>query len=77
MKAIQITIDEGLLRRLDAEPEVRELGRSAVFRRAVDQYLRRKRSSNIDRAYAQAYRGRAGLGKEWQDWEDEGTWPEE
>ena len=41
MKAMQMTIDEQLLARLDADDEVRRDGRSAVIRRAIDAYLRR------------------------------------
>ena len=77
MKAIQITIDDALLRKLDADAEVRELGRSAVFRRAVDAYLKRKRTADVDDAYERAYRGGDGLGREWNKWPDEGAWPEE
>ena len=39
MKAIQITFDETLLEELDATEEVRQDGRSAVFRRAIKEYL--------------------------------------
>ena len=77
MKAIQITIDEHLLRRLDADAEVQELGRSAVFRRAVERYLRLKRAAGIDESYARAYQGREGLDKAWEGWSDEGVWPED
>lgn len=60
MKAIQITVDEELLVRLDADPEVRELGRSAVVRRAVDAYLRQRRRREIGEAYRKAYGSQAG-----------------
>ncbi|MEX0878709.1 MAG: hypothetical protein WEF99_07715 [Thermoanaerobaculia bacterium] len=44
MKAIQVLFDEPLLRRLDADEEVRKLGRSAVLRRAATEYLRKRRA---------------------------------
>ena len=47
MKAIQITFDERLLARLDATEEAQRDGRSAVMRRAVDEYLRRRRRYTI------------------------------
>jgi metal-responsive CopG/Arc/MetJ family transcriptional regulator len=75
MKAIQITIDEGLLSRLDADPEVRELGRSAVFRRALEVYLRDRRRRQVSRAYREAY-GRGGPERELEGWAEEGAWPE-
>jgi metal-responsive CopG/Arc/MetJ family transcriptional regulator len=76
MKAIQITFDETLLRELDATEEVRREGRSAVLRRAVAEYLRRRRRHTISERYAQAYGSSRGLGDEFEGWEDQGRWPE-
>ena len=75
MKPVQIMMDEDLLRALDAEPEVRELGRSAVFRRMVRGYLRRRRKRAIAEAYRRAYADPGGLGAEFDGWEGEGAWP--
>jgi metal-responsive CopG/Arc/MetJ family transcriptional regulator len=77
MKAIQITVDDRLLARLDRDPEVRRSGRSAVFRRAVEAYLRDRRKKDIAAAYRQAYGTERGLGAEWEGWTEEGVWPEE
>ena len=76
MKAIQITLDEALLARLDADEEVQRDGRSAVLRRAADEYLRRRRKRAIAEQYTKAYRGESGLGDEFSGWENEGAWPE-
>jgi predicted transcriptional regulator len=76
MKAVQVTLDDALLERLDADEEVRRDGRSAVLRRAADEYLRRKRKQSIAAGYAAAYGGRPDLGPEFTGWEDEGAWPE-
>jgi metal-responsive CopG/Arc/MetJ family transcriptional regulator len=76
MKAIQVTLDEDLLARLDADEEVRRDGRSAVIRRATAEYLRARRRQAISMAYARAYGAEPGLGQEFEGWEDEGTWPE-
>jgi hypothetical protein len=67
--------DEALLRRLDADREVRQFGRSAVLRRAAAEYLRRSRIRRIAEAYRQAYREGTGLGDEFGGWEKEGSWP--
>lgn len=75
MKPIQVLIDEPLLRRLDADAEVKRLGRSEVLRRAATEYLRRVRSRRIAEEYRQAYGGGTGLGGEWAGWESEGSWP--
>jgi hypothetical protein len=76
MKAVQVLFDEPLLKRLDADPEVRRAGRSAVLRRAAAEYLRRSRSRRIAEAYRRAYADHSGLGEEFAGWEAEGTWPE-
>jgi metal-responsive CopG/Arc/MetJ family transcriptional regulator len=74
MKAIQITLDERLLAKLDTDEEVKRDGRSAVIRRAVFEHLRRKRRSSIAAAYRRAY-GK-GANQELQGWADEGAWLE-
>jgi len=75
MKAIQITIDDGLLARLDRDPEAKQFGRSAVFRRAAEAYLRRRQKTRIAEAYRRAY-GRRGAAPELEDWFVAGVWPE-
>ena len=73
MRAIQITVDEKLLRALDADEEVKRDGRSAVMRRAVAGYLERKRRGKIREAYERAYRD-GGLGPDFEGWEEQGVW---
>lgn len=75
MRAIQITVDERLLSRLDADPDVRRLGRSAVFRRAVEAYLRQRRVRTVGEAYRRAYAG-GGPETELAGWSEEGEWPD-
>ncbi len=75
MKAIQITVDDDLLRDLDASDEVKREGRSAVIRRATAAYLRRKRQTAIAAQYAKAYGSGEALGSDFEGWEDEGEWP--
>ena len=68
--------DESLLRRLDADAEVRQLGRSAVLRRAAAEYLKKQRARTTAEAYRRAYSTTRGLGDEFAGWDAEGTWPE-
>lgn len=77
MKSIQITFDEDLLKELDATEEVRRNGRSAVFRRAVAEYLRKRRSRQIAEKYERAYGSRPRDKTDLGGWEDEGEWPSE
>ena len=76
MKPIQVLFDEPLLRRLDADEEVRAVGRSAVLRRAAAEYLRRRRAKETREAYRRAYARRRGIVDEFRGWDDEGVWPE-
>jgi metal-responsive CopG/Arc/MetJ family transcriptional regulator len=76
MKAIQITVDDALLARLDADSEVKALGRSAVFRRAVEAYLRQRRRRDTADAYRKAYGGDVAVSEDLHGWADEGVWPE-
>jgi metal-responsive CopG/Arc/MetJ family transcriptional regulator len=75
MKAIQVSFDEKLLDRLDADPEVKKVGRSEVMRRAVASYLRRRRADAIHEGYTRAYGDRPGLDGDLAGWSDEGSWP--
>jgi metal-responsive CopG/Arc/MetJ family transcriptional regulator len=77
MKPVQVMLDEGLLRALDRDEEVRRDGRSAVLRRAAAEYLRKKRRRAITEAYRRAYAGRDPLASDFAGWENEGSWPEE
>lgn len=54
-KPVQVSIDLDLLRRIDADPETRERGRSAFIRAAATGYLRAKRLREIDATIAAAY----------------------
>ena len=76
MKAIQVTVDEGLLKRLDRRPAVRERGRSAVLREAAVEYLKRRDAEEIARRYRTGYRGAASVGDELAGMASEGAWPE-
>ena len=75
VKAIRITLDEALLARLDQDEEVKRDGRSAVLRRAADQYLRQRKTREVAAAYRRAYADGESLGVEFEGWEGEGTWP--
>jgi metal-responsive CopG/Arc/MetJ family transcriptional regulator len=77
-KPVQISIDIDLLRRIDKDPEVRERGRSAFVRSAVELYLLAKRRRTTDRQIEQAFGGRARERlSEIEDRIDRQTWPEE
>ena len=68
-------LDERLLKELDATEEVRQVGRSAVLRRALEAYLHRRRQASIADGYRRAYGADRDLGREWAGWEEQGAWP--
>ena len=82
-KAINFTIDERLLERLDNRPEVRSRGRSAVVREALADYLDRRETEDhreeteeeIARACARAY-GPGMPPDELEDWAAGVVWAE-
>jgi predicted transcriptional regulator len=73
VRAIHITLDESLLRALDADAEVQHHGRSAVVRRAVSAYLKTRRRQAIAEAYRRGY---GAKGEELRSWAGQGAWPE-
>jgi len=68
-------MDEELLARLDRDEETSQDGRSAVLRRAVSEYLKKRRHETIAASYQRAYGGNPGLGQDFAGWENEGQWP--
>jgi metal-responsive CopG/Arc/MetJ family transcriptional regulator len=54
-RPVQISIDDDLLKRIDADPEARAKGRSAFVRLAVGSYLEAKRRRQVDAAIRAAY----------------------
>ena len=58
-RAVQISIDEELLARIDEDAEARAHGRSAFIRSAVRHYLGAKEEAAVDAALRAAYEGRA------------------
>ncbi len=76
-KAIQVSFDEALLKRLDRHRAIRHQSRSAVLRDAAADYLRRQEDAEIDRRYAVGYGNTELLQTELRDWEHEGVWPQD
>lgn len=54
MKAVQVMFDEKLLAQLDATEEVQREGRSAVLRRAAEEYLKHRLRHQIAEDYRRA-----------------------
>jgi hypothetical protein len=77
MKPVQVLFDDELLADLDADDEVRRLGRSRVLRDLAAEYLGQRRRAALDAQYAAGYGGDSRVNEELEGWDEEGTWPEE
>jgi len=58
-KPVQISLDEDLLHRIDEDVEVKDKGRSAFIRSAVEYYFLAKKRQQLDRQIREAYEGEA------------------
>lgn len=58
-RPIQFSVDTSLLERIDADPETKELGRSAFLCNAAEVYLSAKERRAIDEGIRRAYAGQA------------------
>jgi metal-responsive CopG/Arc/MetJ family transcriptional regulator len=77
-KAVQVSIDVELLRRVDAQAETRERGRSAFVRSALESYLRAKERREIDEAISTAFGRHAdAMLDEVDGLLDAQTWPDD
>jgi metal-responsive CopG/Arc/MetJ family transcriptional regulator len=75
-KPVQVSIDTDLLRRIDADPETQDRGRSAFIRSAVEIYLAARERSEIDAGLVRAYEGQAdAMLAEIEDLLGEQAWP--
>lgn len=76
-KAVQVSIDVELLRRVDAQAETRQRGRSAFIRSAIESYLRARKRREIDKAITTAFRAQAdAMLDEVDGLLDSQAWPE-
>ena len=77
MKPVQVLFDDDLLCELDADAEVKKLGRSKVLRALAAEYLEQRRQAAIDSQYAAGYGGDSRVNEEFAEWDAEGSWPDE
>ena len=76
VKVVQISVDPGLLSRIDQNPEVNECGRSAFIRSAVCLHFETTRHE-VDRQIATAYENQVkAMVEESEDLLDAQAWPD-
>ena len=75
-RRVQISLDADLLRRIDADPEVRERGRLVFIHSAIEMYVRARQRREIDDQFRKAYAGQADeMLAEISDLMDGQAWP--
>jgi hypothetical protein len=75
-RPVQISIDEELLQRIDADPDTRERGRSAFIRSAVEAHFRMLEQRQIEANLIRSYAGQAdAMLDEVRDLLDDQEWP--
>ena len=76
MKTIQIVLDEGALRAADREAKRAGLNRSALFRKALAYYVRRRRLIELEEQHRRGYEKRPAEPGEFDVWDRVSAWPE-
>ncbi len=74
MKTIQMTIDEPLLRELDAGAEQDSMARSAFMRKGLRQFLRIRQLAEWDRQDRAAYAADPQTAEEIDEWLEVQAW---
>jgi metal-responsive CopG/Arc/MetJ family transcriptional regulator len=77
MKAVQFTIDDELLHRIDSHPATKQRGRSAFLREAAAEFLRRHRAKSIRDAYKAGYQNFPPAADEFFVAPEAQAWPDE
>jgi metal-responsive CopG/Arc/MetJ family transcriptional regulator len=77
MRAIQFTIDDELLQRIDRHPATKQQGRSAFLRAAARQFLRQHRAEEIQEAYRSGYGKHPPAADEFETAPGALAWPDE
>lgn len=75
METIQVVIEEGLLKAADRAARRLKLNRSALFRDAVREHLKRLRYRELERQERDAYVRVPDDPEEFAVWDKVATWP--
>jgi metal-responsive CopG/Arc/MetJ family transcriptional regulator len=76
MQTIQVVIDEELLRAADRAARKKSVNRSALFRDALKEYLKKLHYQELERRDREGYKSRPDTG-EMAVWEGVAAWPDE
>jgi metal-responsive CopG/Arc/MetJ family transcriptional regulator len=74
MKTIQITIDEGLLKKVDQATHIKKIARSLFIRKALEDTLQQMAIEELEQKQAEGYRRQPVTPGEFDVWESEQAW---
>ena len=77
METIQVVIDRKLLKAADLAARRQKMNRSALFRHAVREHLKRLHASQLDERDRRGYEAQPQRPEEYQPWEEIAAWPED
>jgi metal-responsive CopG/Arc/MetJ family transcriptional regulator len=76
MKAIQILIDETLLREIDRQAKRSRTDRSKLIRAAATRYLGQLKRDSLEAQHRRGYEASASKRDEVEPWQEIQAWPE-
>lgn len=76
MRTVQITIDDGLMKEVDAAAESLQTTRSAFAREAFRAALERIKERDLEKKHREGYRRKPVSHGEFETWEREQAWGE-
>jgi metal-responsive CopG/Arc/MetJ family transcriptional regulator len=76
VKTIQIVLDDDALRAADREARRAKMNRSAVFRKALAYYLRRRQLVDLEERHRRGYEAAPVRKGEFDVWDRVLEWPE-
>ena len=77
MKTVQMTLDEGLVRQVDALAKKLRTTRSAFTREALRSAIRQQKVAELERRHRRGYKVHPARADEFAVWESEQDWGEE
>jgi metal-responsive CopG/Arc/MetJ family transcriptional regulator len=77
METIQIVIDTKLRQAADRAAKRKKVNRSALFRDALREHLKRLRTEALEERERRGYQAHPDREEDWTVWEREAAWPKE
>jgi metal-responsive CopG/Arc/MetJ family transcriptional regulator len=77
VQAIQIVLDEKLLKAADVAAKRQKVNRSALIRNALREHLKQLRTFELEERERRGYTALPQQNKEYELWEQVAVWPED